>query len=85
MPNQGVIGSAANGAVSGAVIASLGGPLCAGAGAGIGALAGVAGSIGGSVVMAVYSTGGWVRGRHAGQTLEGSFSAVSTPIFSSKY
>ena len=35
--------------------------------------------------MAVYSTQGATWGRHAGQTLEGSFSAVPKPIFTSKY
>ena len=36
------------------------------------------------VAMAGYLTRG-VRGRQAGQTLEGSFSAVSTPNFAIKY
>ena len=35
----------------------------------------------GSVYVAVYSTQGVVRGRQAVQNSEGSFSAVSTPIF----
>ena len=39
----------------------------------------------GLVAIAVYSTQGGVRGWLAGQTLEGSFSSVSKPIFASKY
>ena len=35
--------------------------------------------------VAVYSTQGGLHGRQAGQIWGGSFSAVSTPIFSSKY
>ena len=38
-----------------------------------------------SVAMAVYPTQGGVGSRQASQTLEGSFSAVSAPIFATKY
>ena len=42
-------------------------------------------NFGPEVPMAVLSTEGGIRGRQAGQSLEGSFSAVPKPVFASNH